>query len=106
MGKQDVLQHCKTASRLNKAKRIESQPRINFARPSSSVISKRTVAELKMTVLSASSDIPLAFHDRLSTTIGTVFPDSEIASKYHSAATKATCMLNNAVAPTIAKNST
>jgi hypothetical protein len=60
---------------------------------------KRTEAELQMAVLTASSNVPLAFHDNLSPTIRRVFPDSKIASKYHSASTKATCMLNETVAP-------
>ena len=57
-----------------------------------------------MAVLTASSDAPLAFHDNLSPTIRRVFPDSKIASKYHSASTKATCMLNEAVAPMLIKD--
>ena len=54
-----------------------------------------------MAVLTAGSNVPLAFHDHLSPTIRKVFPDSKIASKYHSASTKATCMLNEAVAPAL-----
>ena len=82
---------------------MESQNKLGFAGsgPSSTVVLKRTEAELKMAVLSASCDIPLAFHDHLSPTIRRVFSDSEVASNYHSAATKATCMLNLAVAPTL-----
>ena len=60
---------------------------------------KQTEAELQMAVLTASSNVPLAFHDHLSPTIKKVFPDSKIASKNHSASTKATSMLNEAVAP-------
>ena len=55
--------------------------------------------ELKMTVLSANQNIPLACHDSLSPTIGQVFPDSQIALKYHSASIKATCMLSKTLAP-------
>ena len=51
-----------------------------------------------MAVLSEISNVPLAFHDRLSPTIKKVFPDSKIALKYHSASTKATSMLNEVVA--------
>ena len=101
MGKQDVIQHCKSASHLAQAQRMDSQNKLGFAGsgPSSTVVLKRTEAELKMAVLSASCDIPLAFHDHLSPTIRRVFSDSEVASNYHSAATKATCILNLAVAP-------
>ena len=46
----------------------------------------------------------MAFHDLLSPTVNKVFSDSKIASKYHSASTKATCMLNIAVAPMLVHN--
>ena len=52
-----------------------------------------------MAVLTASCNVPLAFHDHLSPTVRSIFPDSKIAAKYHSASTKATCILNEAVAP-------
>ena len=56
-----------------------------------------------MAVVAAASNIPLslAFHDRLSSTIRSIFPDSKLTSKYHSALTKATYMLNGAIAPTL-----
>ena len=57
-----------------------------------------------MAVLAAISNVPLAFHDHWSPTIWKVFPDSKIALKYHSASTKATCMLNEAVAPMLINN--
>lgn len=72
---------------------------MGFTGLSSPVALKRTEAELKMAVLSASSDIPLAFHDLLSPMIRIAFPDSEVASTYHAASTKATCMLTVAVSP-------
>ena len=55
-------------------------------------------AELKMAVLLATQNIPLAFHDSLTLTIRQVFPDSQITLKYHSASTKVTFMLNKALA--------
>ena len=67
------------------------------------IYQERTLAELKMAILSASCDVPLAFHDRFSPFFITVFSDSEIASQYHSTATKATCMLNITIAPTLLK---
>ena len=54
-----------------------------------------------MAVVAAASNIPLTFQDKLSPTIRNILPDSKLASKYHSASTKATCMLNGAVAPTM-----
>lgn len=104
MGKQDVSKHCHTQSHQDQARSLESQTRIRFSAPESTESLKRMVAELKIAVLAASSNIPMAFHDLLSPTINKVFPDSGIACKYHSASTKATCMLNLAVAPMLVEN--
>lgn len=100
MGRQDVVHHCKSKTHLSQAKSLKYQPRLTFDMQSRDDL-KRTEAELQMAVLTASSNIPIAFHDCLSPMIRNVFPDSKIASKYHSASTKATCMLNEAVAPTL-----
>jgi len=54
-----------------------------------------------MAVLTASCNVPFAFHDQLSPMIRSVFLDSKIAAKYHSASTKAMCMLNLAIAPAL-----
>ena len=99
MGKIDVIMHCKSKSHLDQAKALRAQPKLSFQSAQSNEELIRTEAELKMAVLTAISNVPLAFHDRLSPTIRKVFPDSKIALKHHSASTKATCMLNEAVAP-------
>ena len=99
MGKKDVIMHCMSKSHLDQAKALRAQPKLSFQSAQSNEELIRTEAELKMAVLTAISNVPLAFHDRLSPTIRKVFPDSKIALKHHSASTKATCMLNEAVAP-------
>lgn len=99
MGRTDVYKHCCTQSHQDQAKALKSQAKISFPAASSSKDGLRLEAELKMAVLTASCNIPLAFHDRLSPLVRSIFPDSEIATKYHSASTKATCMINHAVAP-------
>ena len=104
MGKQDVIKHCKTQGHQDRAISLKSQSRLNFSNPSSDEVLKRTEAEVRMAVLMASCNIPLAFHDQLSPTIRRIFPDSKIAAKYHSASTKAMCMLNLAVAPSLKKD--
>ena len=104
MGKKDVDKHCHTRNHQEQAKLLESQARIRFEAPESNELMKRTEAELKIAVLTASCNIPMAFHDLLSPTVNKVFSDSKIVSKYHSASTKATCMLNIAVAPMLVHN--
>ena len=101
MGKNDVVMHCKSKSHLEQAKALDAQAKLPFQPQSTSDDLKRTEAELRMAVLTATSNVPMAFHDHLSPTIRKVFPDSKIALKYHSASTKATCILNEAVAPTL-----
>ena len=104
MGKQDVVKHCLTRSHKDQAQVLESQSRICFSAPESSESLKRIEAELKIAVLTASSNIPMAFHDQLSPMVRDVFSDSKIACGYHSASTKATCMLNLAVAPMLVED--
>ena len=98
MGKRDVLKHIGTPSHKDLAKSVQTQTKLQFSAPDSTSKSS-LVAELKMAVLTACSNIPQAFHDKLSPTIREVFSDSKVAKNYHSASTKATCMLNLAVAP-------
>ena len=58
-------------------------------------------AEVQIAVLTASCNVPLAFHDQLSTILRSIIPDSKIAAKYHSTSTIATCMINLAIAPAL-----
>ena len=101
MGKQDVVKHSRTQSHLDQARAMNSPSKLTFAGQSSDKVLQQTAAELKIAVVAAASNIPLVFHDKPSPTIWNIFPDSKLASKYHSAPTKATCMLNGAVAPTL-----
>ena len=56
-------------------------------------------AEEKIAVLMAENNIPLAFSNHLSRMLPKLFPDSKIAQKYSTAATKTTCVINEAIAP-------
>ena len=61
-------------SHLDQAKLLKSQSRWSFSTHSHEDI-KRMEAELQMAVLTATSNEPLAIHDRLSPTIRKAFPD-------------------------------
>ena len=105
MGKQDIIKHSKTQGHLDRAKSLKSQSRLNFSNTATSdEVLKRTEAEVRMAVLTGSCNIPFAFHNQLSPIIRSVFPDSKIAAKYHSASTKAMCILNLAIAPALKKD--
>ena len=54
-----------------------------------------------MAVLGAHANIPVAFHDKLSPPIRSQFSNHKVAAQYHSASTKAMCVLNGAVAPSL-----
>ena len=85
MGKKDVIMHCKSKSYLEQAKGLKAQPKLPFQGAQSSEELNRTLAEaeLQMAVLTAISNVPLAFHNCLSPMIRKVFLDSKIASKYY-----------------------
>lgn len=99
MGRLDVIRHSNSKAHRDIAQLMKRQRSLNFPSTHVSSALKIIETELKMAVLTASSSIPLAFHDRLSPAIRSCFSDSTIGQNYHSASTKATCMLNLAVTP-------
>lgn len=101
-GKADVKDHCRSNGHLQKAKDLEKQPRLDSCyRDKANLERKTTEAEVKMTVICAHANVPTAFHDKLSSAIRSEFTDSKVAANYHSASTKAMCMLNGAIAPSL-----
>ena len=60
-----MVQHCKSKSHLDQAKALNAQLTLSFQAQASDDY-KRTEAELQLAVLTASCNVPLAFHDRLS----------------------------------------
>jgi len=76
MGKQDIIKRCKTQGHQDRAKSLKSESRLSFSNPvTSDEVLKRTEAEVRMAVLTASCNIPFAYHDQLSPMIRSVFPD-------------------------------
>ena len=50
-------------------------------------------------MLLAENNIPLVFADKLNTLLPIIFPDSKIAKEYKMGKTKASCILNESLAP-------
>ena len=50
-------------------------------------------------MLLAENNIPLAFTDKLNTLLPNIFPDSKITKECKTGKTKASCMLNESLAP-------
>jgi len=73
MGKNDVVQHCKSKSHLNQVNVLNAQPKLSFQALAGDDL-KRTEAELQLAVLTASCNV----HDRLSPMIRKIFPDSNL----------------------------
>ena len=65
MGKQNIIKHCETQGHLDRGKLCKSQSRLTFSKPATSEVLKRTEAEVRMAVLTASCNIPFTFHDQL-----------------------------------------
>ena len=98
-GKKDVLDDLETTGHKSRTKASQSETKINFCATSNdSLLGKEKSVEGTMSVLTATKNIPLAFCDKLPPAIYQSFSDSPTACKYRSQATKATCMLNGAVA--------
>ena len=99
------MKHCSTQFHQDQAKSFKSQSRLPFSTTCFNEL-KLLEAEVRMAVPTASLNVPLTLHDQLSPLIRSIFPDSQIAKRYHSASTKATCILNGAMAPCLQKNLT
>ena len=88
-----------------RARTLQGQPTLSFSNPATAEERlKRTEAEVRKAVLTASANVPFAFHDQLSSAIRNSFYDSKKAAKYHSASTKAMCMFNLIIAPSLKKD--
>ena len=60
-----------------------------------------SIVEVKMASLGARTNLQIALHDNLSFALRSIFSDSKVKAHYYSASTKAMCMLNGAVAPSL-----
>ena len=77
----------------------KNQTQITFSSvPNDTILQKVIFSDLKMTVLLATQNISLTFHNTLSLNHSPGFPNSQIVLKYHSASPKVTCMLNKSLA--------
>ena len=105
-GQKGCDDHINTPNHKSRSATRKNQAKITFSSvPNDTILQKVTFAEWKTTVLSATQNIPLTFHESLPPIILKVFPDSQIALKYHSTSTRDTCMLHKALVPFLLKDS-
>jgi hypothetical protein len=101
-GEADVKRHLNSEIHKKFNKQLDGQksmPSIFAAIKADTLPEKVIRAEVKMAVAVANHNIPLSFTNHLSPLMADIFPDSQIAKKYASAATKTTCIINGALAP-------
>ena len=101
-GQADVARHVASQSHENKVKAVRSSGTLDHFTVKktgnmSSVETKARRAEVKVATALASHNVPLAFADHLSPMLRDLFPDSEIAKRYHSAKTKTMCIITGAL---------
>ena len=110
MGESDVTRHTQSAMhRKNKQARKEShnlkQVSVRKMVHSDNELSlhefKVRRAEVKFSMFIAEHHIPIAVMDHLSPLVAQCFPDSKIASSFASRRTKTSCIISDAVAPSL-----
>lgn len=105
-GEGDLKRHCGGKEHLS---RVKAKSNIipltsTFVQKDSEADVMARKAELRFTGFLAEHNLPLAAADHLGALIRCSFPDSKIAQSYACARTKATCLLNDAIAPDLLQN--
>ena len=88
------MSHTNQASGLASTSKLSS---MGFLPVGSTVDTQARRAEVKMTVVLAQHNLPLAIMDHLSPLFRDIFPDSNIAKSFSAARTKSTCNMNMAL---------
>lgn len=103
-GVKDVKDHCEREVHKNNVTRMKNQTSLNsyaaFSKSGESSLEKKTLkAEVMVTNFLVQHNLPIATADHLGPLFRSIFPDSQIASKYSSARTKTSAILNVAMGP-------
>lgn len=100
-GKADLDRHCDSKKHVDllNSKRAQKSIKQHFVAVGSEVDKLVSAAEVKVTGFLAEHNLPLATADHLGPLFRNIFPDSKIAKAYACGKTKASCILNRAIAP-------
>ena len=100
-GFKDIDRHCEGRNHVDKLSSIRSQQPIQkiFVKNNSETDRLVSLAEVRFAGFSAEHNLPFAAADHLKSLIRVSFPDSKSARAYSMGKTKATCILNGAIAP-------
>lgn len=89
-GKNDLVKHAGTAkhkANIEGQRGVPAMESFLIRGPTADLVTR---AECKMAMLIAKNNLPVAFSDEFSRSVGAMFPDSEIAKKYSCGRTKTT----------------
>lgn len=105
-GERDLVRHINGKGHLNRlAEKSSVKPLTDrFVKQYSHEDTMARKAEIKFTGFLAEHNLPLSAADHLGSLIRASFPDSKIAQSYSCARTKASCILNDAIAPDLLKS--
>ena len=100
-GFKDIDRHCEGRNHVDKPSSIRSQQPIQnfFVKKNSETDRLVSLAEVRFGGFSAEHNLPFAAADHLKSLIRVSFPDSKRVQAYSMGKTKATCILNGAIAP-------
>ena len=100
-GKLDLQRHCRGKAHTNmlNAKRKQGAINTHFFPQGSDTEKQTSIAEVKVVGFLAEHNLPFANADHLGPLFKAIFPDSKIAKTYSCSKTKASCILNRAIAP-------
>ena len=100
-GKLDLQRHCHGKLHVNLLNAKKKQGPINtyFLPQGSNTEKQASIAEVKVVEFLAEHNLTFATADHLGRLLKSTFPDSKIAKAYSCGKTKASCILNRAIAP-------
>lgn len=91
----EIKRHGKSAKHIVNSNQVVQQNSVNEVFKMSSLTEKTRIAELKLTALFATNNLPFSLSDTLTPLRSTIFPDSKIAKNLTLKRTKATAVMKN-----------
>ena len=102
-GRGDLMRHMDGVVHKKSLDSKRNQPRLSdvFMKKNDPIEKQVQYAEVKVSGFLAEHNLPLATADHLTHLFKDIFPDSKIAKSYSCGKTKATCILNRAIKPSL-----
>lgn len=91
----EIKRHGQSAKHIANSNQVVQQNSVSEVFKMSSLTEKTRIAELKLTALFATNNLPFSLSDTLTPLLSTIFPDSKIAKNLTLKRTKATAVMQN-----------